>query len=110
MEKQKVSQFVGGSEGTPGTGFCRKMATVFYIATGRWELLTRIRWGSNQVCLEEHGRHERRYRADSLGELLAVSISETKADSEMNDPELLQAIREAIFDAEDTSPNTDDAA
>lgn len=64
-------------------------------------MLTRIRWGSNQGYLEEHDRHERRYRADSLAELLAVGISESRSDPDMNDPELVQAIRSAIFEAED---------
>ena len=101
MEKRELAEVIEGSSGTPGTSFCHKGAWVYAISRGRFELQTRIRWGSNQVYLEEHGRHERRYRAGSLEELLAVGIAETRSDSDMNDPELLQAIRTAIFEAED---------
>lgn len=101
-EKVKLASELEGSDGMPGTGYCKKVATVYKLSNGRFELETCIRWGSNQGYLEEHGRDQRRYRAVSLQELLSVGISESRNDEKMNDPELLQAIRSAIFEAEDS--------
>lgn len=105
MSKEKeieLAKVIEGHDGQPGENFCRKVAIISKLPRGRgYELLTRIRWGSNQGRLEEHGRHERTYRANTLDELLRVGIAESRSDEEMNDPELIQAIRSAVFEAQD---------
>ena len=100
MKRQEIAEAVQGEYGQPGSSFNLRIATVYRLSGG-YELATTIRWGSNQGYLEEHGRHERRYRAATLDELMRVGVAESRADSDMNDPELSQAIRSACFDAQD---------
>ncbi len=101
MEKKKLAEAQEGSRGIPGQCFSLHEAIVSQLANGRFELAIRQRWGNNQGYLEEHGRRERCYRASTLPDLLGVGIAETRSDKDMNDPQLLQAIRSAIFEAED---------
>lgn len=93
-----------GSVGTPGDLFRDGVAEVRRSPGGRYELSLLLRWGSNQGYLEEHGRVERRYRARTLDDLLRVAQTELREDGAIDDrdrPEVLQAVRDAIFDAED---------
>lgn len=59
--------------------------------------------GAKGRYLEEHGRVERRYRAGSINELMRIGITEVRADADLGQEEaaLLEAIREACFEAED---------
>lgn len=81
-------------------------ATVFTVRKDdRYELTVRQHWGLDRGLCEEYGSVDRRYRADSLDELLAIAISEVRDDDEFKDNHLgdaLEAIRRAMFEAEDT--------
>lgn len=105
MEKEKklIGECDKGSRGTPGQSYGTTRARVYALPSGRFELTLLDAWGSNQGYLEEHGRNERRYRADSLSELLRVGVAEVRQDDELKGSvdKLVAAIREAIFDAED---------
>jgi hypothetical protein len=92
-----------GDIGQPGSGYTRFFAGIKRASAGQYEIHVRSVWGSNQGCLEEHGRIQRRYRAATLDELLRVAISEVRADSELADSVsfLCAAIRDAVFDAQD---------
>lgn len=101
-----------GDRGTPGQEFSKMFAGVKRAKNGQYELHVRSVWGSNQGYLEEHGREERKFRADTLDELLRVGISEIRGDEAFESPKFAQAVRNAIYEAQDAeadSPKTDTA-
>jgi hypothetical protein len=52
--------------------------------------------------LEEHGRHERKFRANTLDGLLELGIGEIRVDECFDgDADFTQAIRNAIYEAQD---------
>ena len=92
-----------GHSGQPGDYYTERIARV-KNAGKRFELYVRSAYGSNQGHYEEHERTVRRYRADSLEDLLRIGISEVRDDTEFDDKEtskLVAAIREVIFEAQD---------
>lgn len=102
-----ISKANHGSSDGPGGQYTDRIARVKRIGTEtkwQYELYVRSAWGSDQGHYEEHGRTERRYRAASLEDLLDTGISEVRNDTEFDDKEtsqLVAAIREAIFEAQD---------
>lgn len=90
-----------GQTGTPGDGYVKKFAGVKKAPGGRYELHVRSVWGSNQGYLEEHGREERKFRADTLDELLAEGLDGIRDDDAFDDPGYRQAIRNCIYEAQD---------
>lgn len=93
-----------GDSGHPGSGYNKRWAGVSKAKNEQYQLDVRSVWGSNQGYLEEHGRVERKYRADNLDELMRIGIAEVRADSEFEGEEqsqLVAAIRDAIFEAQD---------
>lgn len=90
------------SRGQPGTQFVTRWAGVRKAKNGQFELVVKWAWGSNQGYLEEHGRDERRFRADDLDGLLRIGISELKGETEgFEDARFAQAVRSAIYQAQD---------
>ena len=73
----------------------RMVATVTVVGMARYQL---------DVRLEEHYCIERVYRADSLEELLRIGLAEVRAEGVFKDSVggLCQAIRSAIYEAEDS--------
>lgn len=90
-----------GSRGTPGQQFSQIFAGIKRAKNGQYELHVRSVWGSNQGYLEEHGREERKFRADSLDDLLKIGIAELRGDEAFADPRFAQAIRNATYEAQD---------
>lgn len=92
-----------GDEGSPGDSYSKYFAGLRRAKNGQYELHVRRIWGSNQVYLEEHGRHERKFRADNLTRLLAIGISEIRGDDDFADQadKFARAIRNAIYAAQD---------
>lgn len=92
-----------GHSGQPGDGYCKHFAGVRRAKNGKYELHVRNVWGSNQGFLEEHGRVERKYRADDLDDLLRIGISEIRADEAFADAvgSFSAAVRNAIYAAQD---------
>jgi hypothetical protein len=88
--------------GSPGQQFWKIWAGVCLAKNGQYELHVRSVSGSNQGHLEEHYRHERKFRAPSLDELLRIGIAELRGDDEeFRDPRFAQAVRNAIYEAQD---------
>ena len=103
MKKRRLGYADTGDEGRPGTGYSKRVAFVTELRPSRYQIDVRSIWGSNQGYLQEEGRVERKYRADSLAELLRVAIAETRGDDEFPSPaKLCEAIRQAVFEAEDS--------
>ena len=101
-KKVRIGNVDKGHCGMPGQDYSERIARVYLVRPGRYELYVRSARGSNQGRLEEHGRVERSYRADSLAELLALGIREVRADAELDDDgRIVAAIREACAQAED---------
>ena len=91
-----------GDEGQPGGNYCKQWAGVMLTPSGQYELHVRHVWGSNQGYLEEHGRIERRYRADTLEEVMQIGIEQIRADEEFEEAgPFVAAIRDAVYDAMD---------
>ena len=92
-----------GEHGTPGDQFYKCFAGVKRAKNGQYELHVRSVYGSNQGSLEEHGRDERKFRADTLDEVMRVGISEIRGDEdfEKHNSKFCAAIREAVFEAQD---------
>lgn len=101
-EKVQISKAVLGDRDYPGDAYRHKIAQVYQLPSGRYELQTIITQGSNQGHLEEHHRDGRTYRANTLDDLLRIGLTEIRNDDIMNDSELLEAIRRSIFEAEDS--------
>jgi len=94
-----------GERGQPGSGYVKFVAFVAATKTG-YQLDARHVWGSHQGYLEEHGRVGRKYRAQSIDELMRVGIAEVRREDEevfdgATKSKLIAAIREACFEAED---------
>lgn len=90
-----------GERGTPGQQFSKMFAGIKRAKNGQYELHVRSVSGSNQGHLEEHERHERKFRADTLDELLRIGIAELRGDETFADPRFAQAIRNAVYEAQD---------
>jgi hypothetical protein len=90
-----------GSRGTPGSSCSKRFAGVRRTKNGQYELAVQTADGSNQGCLEWHDSDETRFRAASLEELLRIGVAETRNDHRFNAPEIVSAIRDAIFEAQD---------
>lgn len=107
--KHVVAEATYGDRGQPGSGYRLGDVTVYRTVSGRWEIEVVLRWGSNQGYLEELDRVERRYRARSLDDLLRIAAVELREDGgipEQDRSGLLQAVRDAIFEAEDRAEQT----
>lgn len=93
-----------GDKSRPGEQYTERIAAIKRAKNGQFELNVISVWGSNQGYLQEEGRIERRYRAENLDELLRIGISEIRDDDDFsgNSGPFVAAIREAIFDAQDT--------
>jgi len=105
-KKELIGESDQGSYGSPGSQFVERLAKVYRTRRG-YELQLEHSWGSNQGYLQRNGDDSRRFRADSLDELLRIGIAESRGDETFGDPKFAQAIRDAIYEAEDAQ---DDAA
>jgi len=99
-----------GNAGQPGASYTDRIARIYLVRPGRFELYVRAAHGSNQGYLEEHARRERTFRASSIDDLMRIGISEVRDDAELEEycgssgvAQLVAAIRAACIEAEDAA-------
>lgn len=100
---EKLSDVDKGRGEPPGGYYTTARATVEKKGS-RYRVTVKTDRGSNQGYRESHvnGGDERQYRADSLAELMRIAIAAEKWRDEP-DEDILTAIREAIYRAEDAA-------
>ena len=109
-EDQWLGEDDQGDMRTPGPRATKMWAGVKRVPNGQFELHVRFIWGSIEGSFEEDGREMRRYRADTLDALLRIGISELKGDDTFVSPRFAQAVRNAIYEAQDAEVDLDQLA
>ena len=110
QEDQWLGSDDQGEMKTPGSQATKMWAGVKRARNGQFELHVQYVWGMNEGYFEEHGREMRRFRADTLEALEWIVISELKGDDLFSSARFAQAVRNAIYDAQDAEVDLDQLA
>ena len=106
MSKKNRTKIGVGSVTTgngPGSNYEEYIARVWALRGGRYELTMDADWGSDQGTYHSSsGCSEATVRADDLDTLQRDGIMVSRGSEGLNCAEMHQAIREAIYEAEDS--------
>lgn len=120
MAKTQLSSVDKGRGGQPGSDYTDRIARVYRVRPGRYELYVRAAHGSHQgwcgarELTEQHDGRARTYRAGSIDDLMRIGISEVRDDADLLEycgadgvGQLVAAIREACIAAEDAEAESE---